>query len=265
MNKNLFGSSQRVAARDVVKNNAGGAAFAMGAEAQLAQYVVTGTFQNTFYTDAKDDLDRVVELAAGARPEFLAKLAVYGRTQAYMKDAPAMLLAVLSVVSPQLFNAVFPLVVDNAKMLRNFVQIVRSGAAGRKSLGSAPKGRVADWLEAASEKQLLNGTVGNAPSLADVIKLARPKGADAARQALFGYLIGRPVDAALLHETVRSFEAFKQAPAGAAVPDLDFRLVDQYLTDEQWKEVARSAGWQMTRMNINTFERHGVFNDKALV
>jgi len=30
-------------------------------------------------------------------------------------------------------------VINNGKMLRNFVKIVRSGVAGRKSLGTAPK------------------------------------------------------------------------------------------------------------------------------
>jgi 60 kDa SS-A/Ro ribonucleoprotein len=32
-----------------------------------------------------------------------------------------------------------------------------------------------------------------------------------------------------------------------------------------WKEIARNAGWHMTRMNINTFARHGVFKDPELV
>lgn len=265
VNKNIFGSAQRVTPADLVKNNAGGNAFAMSAEAQLAQYVVTGTFRNTFYVDAKDDVTRVIDLATQARPEFVAKLAVYGRERAYMKDAPAVLLAVLSVTSPALFSHVFARVVDNAKMLRGFVQVMRSGAAGRKSLGSGPKARVAQWIEAASVRQLVNGSVGNDPSLSDVIKLSRPKGADAQREALYGYLIGKPVDASLLPAEVVALEAFKASPATLPVPDVDFRLVDQYLSQAQWKDVARTAGWQMTRMNLNTFGRHGVFDDIELV
>ena len=27
----------------------------------------------------------------------------------------------------------------------------------------------------------------------------------------------------------------------------------------EWTAIARSAPWQMTRMNLNTFARHGVF------
>ena len=35
------------------------------------------------------------------------------------------------------------------------------------------------------------------------------------------------------------------------------------LGSEQWSEIARQAPWQMTRMNLNTFARHGVFADEA--
>ena len=35
------------------------------------------------------------------------------------------------------------------------------------------------------------------------------------------------------------------------------------LTAEQWAAIARKAGWQMLRMNLNTFARHGVFEEKG--
>ena len=56
-----------------------------------------------------------------------------------MKDMPAALAATLAVWDTALLAQVFGRVIDNGKMLRNFVQIVRSGAMGRKSLGSAPR------------------------------------------------------------------------------------------------------------------------------
>lgn len=68
-----------------------------------------------------------------------------------MKDLPALLLAVLSVKDPGLMAKVFERVVDSPKMLRNFVQIMRSGAVGRKSLGSLPKRLVEQWLAARSD------------------------------------------------------------------------------------------------------------------
>lgn len=265
MDKTLFRSAQPAVRPDVVKNHAGGNAFALDAKAQLAQYVMTGTFKNTFYAKAEDDLSRVISLAQGADPLFLAKLAIHGRTAGYMKDAPALLLAMLSVKDPVLFAKAFGRVIDNGKMLRNFVQVVRSGVAGRKSLGNGPKTQVARWLQNATVHQLLGASVGNDPSLADVINLSRPKGRDAAQAALFGHMLGKKVDLALLPQEVLALDAFRKDPSGNLVPNVDFRLVDSFLTNDQWKDVARNAPWQMTRMNLNTFHRHGVFADAELV
>ncbi|CAN5426692.1 hypothetical protein BH20ACI3_BH20ACI3_29730 [soil metagenome] len=67
----------------------------------------------------------------------------------FIKDMPALLCAVLSVEDRALLNAVFPRVIDNSKLLRNSVQIMRSaGVVGRKSLGSAPKRLVRKCLDA---------------------------------------------------------------------------------------------------------------------
>ena len=68
--------------------------------------------------------------------------------------------------------------IDNGRMLRNFVQIMRSGAVGRKSLGSRPKRLVQAWLATASDRAILRAAVGQAPSLADVIQMVHPKPAD---------------------------------------------------------------------------------------
>src|SRR5213079_3641349 len=98
------------------------------------------------------------------------------------KDIPALLVAVLSVKDRDLFRAVFPRVIDNAKMLRNFVQIMRSGAVGRKSLGSAPKRLVREWLDARDPATLFKANVGQDPSLTDIVKMVHPKPKDAARE-----------------------------------------------------------------------------------
>ena len=73
----------------------------------------------------------MLELCVEIEAEFIAKTAVFCRERARMKDMPALLCAVLSVKDRALLNAIFPRVVDNAKMLRNFVQIMRSGVVGR--------------------------------------------------------------------------------------------------------------------------------------
>ena len=41
-------------------------------------------------------------------------------------------------------------------------------------------------------------------------------------------------------------------------------LTSLKLSKDDWKAIARTAPWQMTRMNLNTFARHGVFEDRQL-
>jgi 60 kDa SS-A/Ro ribonucleoprotein len=44
------------------------------------------------------------------------------------------------------------------------------------------------------------------------------------------------------------------------VPDVPFQMLTALpLGRDEWAEIARRAPWQMTRMNLNTFQRHGAF------
>lgn len=259
-NMQLFATSRgrRLPQADAL-NEAGGTAYALPPRERLAQYLMTGTLNGTFYATAQSQLDAILGLADELDAEYLAKAAIYARSRGHMKDAPALIAAVLTRKDSSLAKIVFEQVVDNGKMLRNFVQILRSGQTERKSLGTAPKRLVQRWLENASDRQLLNASVGQQPSLADVVKMVHPRPHDAMREALYGWLIGKTADETKLPEIIRDFERFKRGEGD--MPDVDFRLLAGLpLTTEQWKQIARNAPWQMTRMNLNTFARHGVFD-----
>ncbi len=264
-NKSLF--NRRVPAADVV-NEAGGAAYQLSPKAALAQYAATGCLNTTFYASAEQQLATVLNLCShpDVEPEFIARVALYARTHGHMKDLPAVLCAVLSSFGPGLLAEVFDRVIDDGKMVRNFVQVMRSGTTGRKSLGSLPKRLVQQWFEPRTDEQVFRASVGNDPSLADVIRMVHPKPATASRAALYGYLLGQPHDAAALPEVVKAFEAFKADPAGRReTPNVPFQMLTGLpLTAGHWKGIAANAGWQMTRMNLNTFARHGVFDDAKL-
>ncbi len=89
--------------------------------------------------------------------------------------------------------------------------------------------------------------------------MVHPKPASAERRALYAWLIGKPYDVAALPEAVRAFEAFKRDPT-APVPDVPFQMLTSLnLTPEHWGKIAQNAGWQMVRMNLNTFDRQCVF------
>ncbi|HEV7892464.1 MAG TPA: TROVE domain-containing protein [Pyrinomonadaceae bacterium] len=264
-NKNLFKSlvGKLVPAADA-RNEHGAPAYALTPKQALAQYAATGCLTQTFYADAGEQLSVVLALCEKVEPEFVAKTAVYARERGLMKDMPALLLAVLASKDVTLLAKVFPRVVNNGKMLRNFVQILRSGVAGRKSLGSAPKRLVREWLEARDASAVFRASVGQSPSLADVLKMVHPRPRDAERDALYGYLLGRDFRAESLPAVVREFEAFK-AGDRAVVPDVPFQMLTALdLGKAEWTAIARRAPWQMTRMNLNTFARHGVFEQPGM-
>ncbi|HKG14164.1 MAG TPA: hypothetical protein VKB12_12515 [Pyrinomonadaceae bacterium] len=264
-NKNLFKTlvGKLVPAANA-RNEHGAPAYALTPKQALAQYAATGCLTQTFYAGAGEQLAVVLELCEKVEPEFVAKTAVYARERGLMKDMPALLLAVLAAKDVQLLARVFPRVADNGKMLRNFVQILRSGVAGRKSFGSAPKRLVREWLEARDASAVFRASVGQSPSLADVLKMVHPRPRDAERDALYGYLLGRDFKPESLPAVVREFEAFK-AGDRAVVPDVPFQMLTALdLGTAEWAAIARRAPWQMTRMNLNTFARHGVFDRPGL-
>jgi 60 kDa SS-A/Ro ribonucleoprotein len=259
-NKNLFKTPRGALVPEATtRNDAGGAAYELPAKAGLARVAATGCLTPTFYASAETQLERVLGLAARVDVDFLAKTALYARREGYMKDMPALLCAVLATRDIDRLAEIFPQVIDNGRMLRNFVQIVRSGVTGRKSLGSAPRRLVRQWLENASDRQLLQASIGNDPSLADIVKMVHPRPRSAAREAFYGWLIGRPYDAAALPETVRRFEDWKVSREGD-LPEVPFQMLTALdLGDREWAMIAGAATWQTTRMNLNTFVRHGVF------
>jgi 60 kDa SS-A/Ro ribonucleoprotein len=164
--KNLFKSAQTSAVPAPVApptntvNLGGGKAYTMDDKAALAQLVCTGCFGSTFYVDEKAQLETAKKLVDKVDPEFIAKLAVYSREKAFMKDMPAYLAAVLANKDINLLKSVFSRVIDDGKMVRNFVQIIRSGVTGRKSLGSVPKKLVNKWINSAKDETLFRASVG---------------------------------------------------------------------------------------------------------
>lgn len=259
-NKRLFRSliGKLIPATDTV-NHEGAPAYSFEPKQQLAQYVATGCLNGTFYATGEEQLAKMLDLCGKVEPDFIAQTAVYARERGFMKDTPALLCAVLATKDLSLLRRIFSRVMNNGRMVRNFVQIIRSGRVGRKSLGTAPKRLVREWLERQTPEGLFRASVGQDPSLADIIKMVHPTPDSREREALYGYLIGRPHDPELLPQAVQAFEAFKRGNS-AETPDVPFEMLTALpLGSAQWIEIARRASWQMTRMNLNTFARHGVF------
>ena len=285
-NKSLFSSIISVLPRATVVNEAGGPAYKLSAKHALAQMAATGTFGNVYYASAQNQLDEMRKLIYEIDDnEFLAKLAVYSRERAYMKDMPAALLVTLSTRDTALMHKVFDRVADNGRVLRTVFQMVRSGQFGRKGLSSSLQRAFQRWLNEASTGKLLSASIGNDPSLRDVLRMARPTPKDDARRAMFGWLTDKEVDKwapateADLPAEVQSLKAFRAADTAEAQALIagDFPTMVRWdlLADSAkgklvWKAIARQMGPQALRMNLNTLLRHDVFkngnkNDNAMI
>ncbi len=276
-NKSLFASLKSRFVRADARNEAGGAAYQFTPKHALAQLAATGCFNGTYYAEAEEQLATLKTLIDQMDDNaFLAKLAVYARQKAFMKDMPVAILLALSKRDARLFRQVFDRVVDNGRTLRTLVQFVRSGQFGRKSLSYALQRAVQRWLNAASVERLLSASIGNDPSLRDVLRLARPTPPDNARRALFGWLTDKPVEKwapateADLPEEVLALAAFRKAESAEAqlliLGNLHARwdlLADAAKGPVVWAAIARKMGPQALRMNLNTLVRHGVIGPDA--
>ena len=123
-NKGLFASFKSLLPRADARNEEGARAYQLPPKHALAQLAATGCFNGTFYAQGEDQLATLLALVNQVDDNvFLAKLAVYSRERAFMKDMPAALLLVLSKRDRALFRAAFKRVVDNGRVLRTLFQI----------------------------------------------------------------------------------------------------------------------------------------------
>jgi 60 kDa SS-A/Ro ribonucleoprotein len=101
--------------------------------------------------------------------------------------------------------------------------------------------------------------------------MVHPKPLEAWRAAWFAWLIGKPFDEAALPPITQAFERFKRESAQGAVsvcveaPEVPFQMLTALnLNAAQWAQIARRGSWQMVRQNLNTFARHGVFEQDGM-
>ena len=267
------------AERELAEHADRGTSYASTAERELAEYADRGTVHGTFYaTDAERPLDELSRLVSAARPEFVAKTAVYCRERGRRGDVAAILVAWLAARDVDLMLRVFPRVIDDARTLRTFVGTVRSGVTGRRSFGSAPKRALREWFAARSPEVLFRQSVGSSPSMSDVIKMVRPPPrndegeADAVREALYGYLIGRSVDESKLPALTQAFEAWKRRAGGPTgdrdepLPDVPFEMLTALpLRAEHWTDLTTKMTFGQLHRHLGTLYRHGVFADPVIV
>lgn len=285
-NRTLFSSIKGRLPRASVTNEAGGRAYKLAPKHALAQIAATGTFGNAFYSTADTQLQEMLALIEQIDDnKFLAQLALYARQKARMKDMPAALLVALSTRDTELMHRIFDRVVDNGRVLRTMFQMIRSGqftdssGQSRVGLSSSVQRAFRRWLNEASTAQLLAASIGNDPSLRDVLRMARPTPKDNQRRALLGWLTDKetakwaPATEADLPLEVKTLIAYRasetedgQALIAGDIDGVRWDLMaDSARGPKVWTALARKMGPQALRMNLNTLLRHDVFQSPAMV
>ncbi len=252
-------------------NRAGGRAYQLGEKAALAQYASTGTFNDTFYSTGEQQVAEVLAILPKVDAEFIGKVAVYAHEQGRMKDMPALLAAHLTTRGDEgraVLKRIFPVVLSNGKMFRNFVQIIRSGVVGRKSFGTSIKKMARGWFDSKTPESIFKMSTGNDPSLGDIIRMVRPLDLGSPeRKAFYAYLFDKEHDFDSLPPLVKEYEVFRKDPIkwDAALPKVPFEmLMGLPLTYKQWSALGQQMSWTQVRMNLNTLARHGVFTEDGI-
>lgn len=276
-------------------NSAGGKAYKLGDKEALLQFVMTGTFNGTYYKSATDILTQLLEILGRVDNAFIFKAAIYARDKGKMKDMPALLVAYIGVsVSEQpdeirqLWRNLFFRVIDNGRMLRNFIQMIRSGHLMRevrteagiifnkpvKSFGSMMKSAVQEWLNEAPASVLMNAYTGTNPTMNQVMRMFHPKPKNEERKALFSFFYGNEVKKEmfdnmpdifkryiLIIKMAKTMPDFPLETYGTSYKDgFHFQLLSSLgLPSSHWKHIAKTMSINTLRMNLNNLLKWGVF------
>ncbi len=173
-------------------NHEGALAWNMGPAAELYAAVVTASLSDKFYESGNKRLERIRELIAQNEPLFVAKLAVYTRTQMHLRSVPLVLLVELAKLhaGDDLVSRTVSRVVQRADEITELLAYysVSNGRTGTKKLGRLSK-QLQKGLAMAfnnfDEYQFAKYNRATDVKLRDALFLVHPKSKDETQKALF--------------------------------------------------------------------------------
>lgn len=81
---------------DTIVNHEGELAYRLSPEMELYTAVVTASLSDKFYEAGSEQMNRILELVSKVSPEYVAKLAVYTRTEMHLRSVPLLLVVALA-------------------------------------------------------------------------------------------------------------------------------------------------------------------------
>ena len=191
-------------------NHEGAEAFVMSPELELYTTVVTASLSDKFYESNDERMNRIVSLIAKVDPMFVAQLAVYTRTQMYLRSVPLLLLVELAKVhnGDDLVSRAVAQTVLRADEITELLACYQSRNPSkdeRKKLGKLSH-QIQVGLQQAfnhfDEYQFAKYDRNGADvKLRDALFLVHPKAKDEAQQALFDKITYKGLDVPYTWET----------------------------------------------------------------
>lgn len=173
-------------------NHEGALAWKMGPAAELYAAVVTASLSDTFYEKGQERLERLRLLIAQNEPLFVAKLAVYARTQMHLRSIPLVLTVELAKIhtGDDLVSRTVNRVVQRADEITELLAYYQlsNGRTGPKKLGRLSK-QLQKGLAMAfnrfDEYQFAKYDRATEVRLRDALFLVHPKSKNEGQRALF--------------------------------------------------------------------------------
>lgn len=193
---------------NVVTNHEAAKAYRITPELELYSAVVTAGLNDNFYEKADNRLARIQELILKNDPEFVAKLAVYARTEMYMRSVPMVLAVELAKANSG--NALVSKAVkgvvkraDEITELLAYYQMAnqRTGTKKLNKLSKQIQKGLSDAFNSFDEYQFAKYDRATEITLRDALFLVHPKAKDEAQQALFNKIANKELSVPYTWET----------------------------------------------------------------
>ena len=244
---------------DSVKNHEGAKAYAMTPELELYSAVVTASLNDTFYEKQDERTERIAQLISKVSPEFVARLAVYTRTEMHLRSIPLLLLVELAKVhnGDNLVARAVEKTVLRADEIMELLMCYqwRNPCNGIKKLGKLSR-QIQNGLQRAfnhfDEYQFAKYNRDNLEvKLRDALFLVHPKAKDAEQQALFDMIVNGKLETPYTWETELS---------ALGQQEYESEELKQEAIRKKWEELIDSGklGYMALMRNLRNMLQAGV-------
>lgn len=179
-----------------VRNYEGATAYKMSPEMELYSAVVTATLERLTYESGNKRLERIQRLVAKCDPVFVAKLAVYARTEMNLRSIPLVLVVELSKIhsGDDLVRRAVTRVIQRADELTEILAYyqmtnAREGTKKLNRLSKQLQKGIASSFNKFDEYQFAKYNRKTEVSLRDALFLTHPKAESESQQAVFDKIV----------------------------------------------------------------------------